>query len=211
MGAAALQTVALPEGAMLTIRPAVASDAPEVREFWRTASATTTQIMTQPDEVPSLDEEASYLDRMETDRGSVFLLGLLDGAIAATLSMEAGRKLRSRHACNLGIMVAETCRKRGVGTAMTRAALDWAASHPAIEIVTLCVFSSNPGAESLYRRFGFVRDGVRPKHAQIRPGDYVDDIKMTLFVKPGLAPAGYNTYISSGISSGAAATPQERE
>lgn len=206
MATLALQTVVLPEGTELVIRSGVVGDASKVREFWRTASATTTQIMTQPDEVPSLGEEASYLDRIETDQGSMFLLGLVDGAIIATLSMEAGRKRRSRHVCNLGIMVAETCRKRGVGTAMTRAALDWAAGRPAIEVVELCVFSSNPRAEALYRRFGFVRDGVRPKHAQIRPGEYVDDIMMTLFVKPGLAPPGYSTYVTSSISSGAAAT-----
>jgi RimJ/RimL family protein N-acetyltransferase len=198
MASLAPQVVTLPAGVRLTIRSAVASDASEVMEFWRTASARTDQIMTQPDEVPTLEEEASYLGRMMADHGSVFLLGLIDGALVATLSMEAGKRKRSAHVCNLGVMAAEPWRQRGVGTAMTRAALDWAAAHPAIEVVALCVFSSNPRAEALYRRFGFVRDGVRPKHAQLRPGEYVDDVMMTLFVKPGLAPAGYGAYVGSG-------------
>lgn len=200
MATLAPQTVVLPEGVELVIRSAVEADAAEALEFWRAASATTNQVMTQPDETPSLEVQRSMIRRSVADDTSILLLGIVAGKMVARLGLEGDRHGRKRasHVCNFGITSRAEWRGRGVGTVMTRAALDWAAAHPAIEVVTLCVFSSNPRAEALYRRFGFVRDGVRPKHAQIRPGEYVDDIMMTLFVKPGLAPTGYNTYVGCG-------------
>ncbi|MFG0284766.1 MAG: GNAT family N-acetyltransferase [Phycisphaerales bacterium JB039] len=192
------QTVALPDGATLRIRSAIAADAPDVLEYWRAAAASTDQIMTQPDEVPDLAEERIYLGKQAADPAGLFLLGLVDRTIVASLSMRNIQRRRAAHVVDLGLIVTGDWRGRGVGAALIGAALDWAAAHETIEAVSLCVFSTNARAEALYRRFGFVRDGVRPRHAQIRPGEYADDILMTLFVKPGVAPPGYNTYRPTG-------------
>lgn len=210
MGMLAPQTVLLPDGTPLTIRSAtLANDSEQLLQFRLAVIASTDQLMTQPGEGPDLEAQRSYVERVTASDRSAVVLGLTGDHIVATVSMEGDRhgRRRAAHVCDLGIAVEAQWRGRGVGTAVTRAALDWAAAHPAIEVVALCVFSSNPRAEALYRRFGFVRDGVRPRHAQIRPGEYVDDVMMTLFVKPGLAPPGYNTYLSSGVSPAAVAAP----
>jgi RimJ/RimL family protein N-acetyltransferase len=101
---------------------------------------------------------------------------------------------RMRHHGTFGISVHADWRGKGVGTALIETLLDWAAAHPVIEKVCLGVWANNTGARKLYRGLGFTEEGRTAKHFRIGPGEYVDDISMAMFVKPGAAPAGYRTW-----------------
>jgi ribosomal protein S18 acetylase RimI-like enzyme len=52
------------------------------------------------------------------------------------------------------IVVDEADRGRGIGTALMRAAADWARQHQVVEMV-LTVWSTNRAAEALYRHLGY--------------------------------------------------------
>ena len=70
---------------------------------------------------------------------------------------------------------------------MLEALLEWAEANPLIEKIGLSVFSSNADAFRLYRRLGFAEEGRRAKAIRLAPGEYVDEVLMAKFVKPGLA------------------------
>ncbi len=74
-------------------------------------------------------------------------------------------------------------RGRGVGTALLKSLLEWATAHPLIEKVWLEVFATNERAIRLYRKLGFVEEGVRPQDIKLGPGRYVDTLAMYKFVK----------------------------
>ncbi len=60
--------------------------------------------------------------------------------------------------------------------------LKWATAEPLIEKVCLEVFTTNIGAIRLYRKLGFVEEGLRPKDIKFGPERYVDTLTMYKFV-----------------------------
>ena len=57
-----------------------------------------------------------------------------------------------------------------------------ATAEPLIEKVCLEVFTTNIGAIRLYRKLGFVEEGLRAKDIKFGPGRYVDTIAMYKFI-----------------------------
>jgi RimJ/RimL family protein N-acetyltransferase len=70
----------------------------------------------------------------------------------------------------------------GMGTLLLQALIDWAEAHPAIEKLSLAVLATNTAAIGLYRRFGFIEEGRRPREVKLGPDEYVNDVLMYRFV-----------------------------
>ena len=103
-----------------------------------------------------------------------------EGAIVGRLSIARDQHPASRHVADLGLIVAATHRRRGIGTALLNAAVEWARASDVLKL-ELHVFPWNEGAIVLYERFGFEREGYR--HAHYRRGEeYVDAILMAYLV-----------------------------
>jgi RimJ/RimL family protein N-acetyltransferase len=98
------------------------------------------------------------------------------GDVVGRLSLARDPHPASRHVADLGLMVAATHRRRGVGTALLEQAVAWA--HDAgVRKLELHVFPWNEPAIRLYEVFGFEREGLRRSH-YLREGEYVDAILM---------------------------------
>lgn len=84
---------------------------------------------------------------------------------------------RRRHAMCLGMQVQPAWQRRGVGTRLLRALVDVADNWLGLLRLELEVYTDNHKAQALYRRFGFVEEGVHRCHA-LRDGVYVDSLSM---------------------------------
>jgi RimJ/RimL family protein N-acetyltransferase len=80
---------------------------------------------------------------------------------------------------DLGMLVAEGWRRRGVGSALLRAGIDWAGRVGAHKI-GLQVWPHNRAAIALYERFGFQVEGRLRRHYRRRSGELWDAIVMGL-------------------------------
>ena len=88
-----------------------------------------------------------------------------------------GASPRRRHAMSLGMQVQPAWQRRGVGTALMQALVDYADNWLGLLRLELEVYTDNHKAQSLYKRFGFVEEGVHRCHA-MRDGVYVDALSM---------------------------------
>jgi RimJ/RimL family protein N-acetyltransferase len=100
--------------------------------------------------------------------------------IVGRLSVARDQHPASRHVADLGLMVAESHRRRGIGTALLQAAVDWG-REAGVRKLELHVFPWNTAAIALYDKFGFVREGYRKEHYR-RGDDYVDAILMAYWI-----------------------------
>ena len=85
-----------------------------------------------------------------------------------------------RHAARMGMAVLPAYRGAGLGRRLLAETLD-SARPLGIERVELEVFASNESAIALYRKLGFVVEGIK-KNARKLDGRYDDDVIMALFL-----------------------------
>jgi putative acetyltransferase len=69
--------------------------------------------------------------------------------------------------------VARDAQGQGVGSALMAALIDWADNWARLLRLELTVYTDNPRAIALYRKFGFVREGTHRAYA-LRNGVFVD-------------------------------------
>lgn len=185
----------LRDGVEVVIRTAEASDAAAWVEQHRHMHGTSEYLVTQSDEpVRGVEETAAWLEKTLESGQDVAIVAEHGGELVGTLNFHASSRRRIAHHGQFGVGVSEGWRGRGVGRALIGSLLDWAAAHPVIEKVTLGVMDSNAGARRLYRRMGFRAECRQRRYFKLGDGRYADDVVMSLYVKPGVAPAGFATW-----------------
>jgi putative acetyltransferase len=130
----------------------------------------------------SARDERRYLKTARRHPDAAVFVAEQDGRVLARLSLARDPHPASRHVADLGLMVAEEARRRGIGRMLLGEAVAWARST-GIRKLELHVFPWNEPALRLYESFGFEREGYRAGQYE-RDGEYVDAILMA-YVVPG--------------------------
>jgi RimJ/RimL family protein N-acetyltransferase len=130
----------------------------------------------------SIADERRYLRALKRFPDAAVYVADDDGEVVGRLSLARDPHPASRHVADLGLMVAATHRRRGLGTALLEQAVAWA-REVGIRKLELHVFPWNEAAIRLYETFGFEREGLRKSH-YLRDGEYVDAILMAYRVTP---------------------------
>ena len=125
-------------------------------------------------------DERRYLRAIRRYPNAAVFVAEDEGLIVGRLSIARDQHPASRHVADLGLMVAQSHRRRGVGTALLDAAVDWG-RETGVRKLELHVFPWNDAAIALYEKFGFVREGYRKEHYR-RGDEYVDAILMAYWV-----------------------------
>ena len=124
----------------------------------------------------SVSDERRYLRALKRFPDAAVYVAEEDGQLVGRLSLARDPHPASHHVADLGLMVAASHRRRGVGRMLLQQAAAWA-REAGIRKLELHVFPWNEPAIRLYETFGFEREGVRREHYR-RDGEYVDAILM---------------------------------
>ena len=161
---------------MITVRLATPHDAHALVELAESVGREEGRwiLGTGPWRAPA--DERRYLRTIERHPDAAVFVADDGGEIVGRLSIARDPHHASRHVADLGLMVAEGHRRRGIGRALLEQAVAWAREAGVIKL-ELHVFPWNEPAIKLYDRFGFEREGLRRDHYR-RGGEYVDAILM---------------------------------
>jgi RimJ/RimL family protein N-acetyltransferase len=121
-------------------------------------------------------DERRYLRAIRRYPHAAVFVAEDEGTVVGRLSIGRDQHPGSRHVADLGLMVAATHRRRGIGRALLEAAVEWA-RESGVRKLELHVFPWNTAAIALYENFGFEREGYRKRHYR-RPDGFVDAILM---------------------------------
>ena len=125
-------------------------------------------------------DERRYLRAIRRYPNAAVFVAEDDGLIVGRLSVARDQHPASRHVADLGLMVAASHRRRGIGTALLAAAVGWG-HEVGVRKLELHVFPWNSAAIALYEHFGFVQEGYRKAHYR-RGDEYVDAVLMALWI-----------------------------
>src|SRR4051794_17326622 len=134
------------------VRPARAADARDLAELIAAVAEERLYIATEPPvDVDELSKRlAQHLDG--------FFVAVAEDRVVGQVAIWPKEGVGS-----LAMVVARDARRRGIGSALLRAAIDWARLQR-LHKLELDVFPHNEGAIELYRKFGFVEEGRRVQH-----------------------------------------------
>jgi RimJ/RimL family protein N-acetyltransferase len=168
-------------GRGFVIRVAEPGDAPALVELANAVGAEPEGWLITTTNWRSAADERRYLKSLRRyPHAAVFVAEAAEG-IVGRLSVGRDPHPASHHVADVGLMVARSHRRRGVGSALLEAAVEWARSR-GVHKLELHVFPHNEAAILLYERFGFEREGFRKRHYR-RPDGYVDAILMAYEVE----------------------------
>jgi RimJ/RimL family protein N-acetyltransferase len=161
----------------MIIRPAEPADAEGLSERGEAVGSEPEGWLVTTNGWRAASDERRYLRAIRRyPNAAVFVAEDEGGRIVGRLSIARDQHPASRHVADLGLMVAMTHRRRGIGSALLDAAVAWGRDS-GVRKLELHVFPWNHAAIALYEGFGFVKEGYR--HAHYRRGDeYVDAILM---------------------------------
>lgn len=153
----------------MRIRTLAEADLPAALDLFEAVVREGRWLATEPP-VDRRETAAAWRSLLETGHGTLLVADA--GDALAGLAVLVGRG-----SPELGMLVAEGWRRRGIGGALVDACVEWARAAGAKEIV-LHVFPHNTAAVALYERHGFARLGVILRGYPRRSGEKWDAIRM---------------------------------
>ncbi len=160
----------------VVIRKAEPGDAAALVELAGAVSSEPEGWLLSDDRWRSVGEERRYLRAVRRHPDAVVLVAEAPEGIVGRLSLARDTHPASAHVADLGLMVAASHRRRGIGRALLEAAEEWA-RWARIRKLELHVFPYNEPAIKLYEQAGYVREGYRKAHYSRESRD-VDAILM---------------------------------
>ncbi len=160
----------------ITLRRAVPADAAALAAQMADP-AVYANLMQMPWPTESLWRQRLEASAANKESADLLLLAERDGQLLGSLGLHPVDRVRRRHAAQLGISVGAAFQRQGVGSALMKAACDYADRWAHLLRLELTVFVDNAAAIALYRRFGFQEEGRHVAYA-LRDGRYHDVLAM---------------------------------
>lgn len=167
-------------GDLLLIREAEPRDgAAWLLHMRRTIAETPFLLQSSDDKLPSTGEQERTLARYRERPGCLALIAERPArrgraVFMGCLNYGAGDTMRTMHAAELSMSVGRTHWGRGIGDALMHAAIAHARDDAGLLRLALQVFVSNIAAHRLYRKHGFIEEGLMRRY--VRLGDGWEDI-----------------------------------
>jgi RimJ/RimL family protein N-acetyltransferase len=165
----------LKNGRVVLIREAVVQDARSVLDYVEAISGESDFLTFGPGEFDLTEAaEEDLLRKYRESDNQLYLLGLIDDTIVASLTFSAGHRPRLRHSGEFGMSVRKQYWGLGIGSLMLNALIEWARATQIVKKINLRVRTDNQRAILLYNRKGFVIEGTIRKEIFL-DGRYFDN------------------------------------
>jgi RimJ/RimL family protein N-acetyltransferase len=160
----------------VAIRHAQPGDAPALVELAEAVASEPEGWLIAEGGWRSAGEERRYLRALRRSSQAAVLVAEDGAELVGRLSISRDPHPASRHVADLGLLVAKTHRRRGIGRALLSVAEEWALTVGVTKI-ELHVFPHNEPAIALYHAVGYEREGLRRGQYR-RGGTLVDAVLM---------------------------------
>ena len=155
-----------------TIRTADPSDAEAMLKCYTAPLAARNTL-----QIPYRSLESVREQLTKSGAGDHLLVAEIEGEVVGVIGLHTSSRPRVNHKAEVGMMVRDDWKGKGVGAALMQAVIELADKWLNLTRIELTVFTDNESAIALYRKFGFEIEGTLRKYA-FRDGEFVDAFAM---------------------------------
>ena len=178
------KTLNLKDGRAIVIRCAQERDAASLLEANKLSFIDGAGMILTVDEYNlSEDDVKSFIQAHIDGPRDLMLVADFEGTVVGNIGFRGAKPRMCAHWGTFAMAVRPGWRGHGIGDALLTRLLEWAASMPEIEKVTLAVRADNKRAIALYEKHGFVMSGCEKAYLRLSDGSFVDDFRMEKFVR----------------------------
>ena len=156
----------------ITIRTADPSDAEAILKCYTAPLAARNTL-----QIPYRSLESVREQLTKSGAGDHLLVAEIEGEVVGVIGLHTSSRPRVNHKAEVGMMVRDDWKGKGVGAALMQAVIELADKWLNLTRIELSVFTDNESAIALYRKFGFEIEGTLRKYA-FRDGEFVDAFAM---------------------------------
>ncbi|AFM00521.1 acetyltransferase, ribosomal protein N-acetylase [Desulfitobacterium dehalogenans ATCC 51507] len=163
-----VKSIQLKNGQLILIREAVKEDAQELVNYLHKIGGESDFLTFGSGELSiSANDEESIIEESRNAKNKIMLLALVDNKVIGCLSFVNGARARTQHTGEFGLSVLKDYWGQGIGSAMLKELIRWAKDSNTIKKLNLRVRSDHAKAIELYKRFGFVQEGMITRELMI--------------------------------------------
>lgn len=129
----------------------------------------------------SVEQEESYIENVLKEENAVSLIAEFNGKIVGNLNFSGGPRQRTAHVGEFGVSVLKEYWGNRIGEELIKYLIDWSKTSLIIRKINLRVRTDNTRGIKLYKRLGFLEEGIIKRDFLIN-GEFYDSLVMGLLV-----------------------------
>jgi len=126
-------------------------------------------------------QEETYIENVIKEKNTIALIAAVEGKIVGNLNFSGGPRQRTAHAGEFGVSVLKEYWGNGIGEALILYLIEWSKASSIIRKINLRVRTDNTQAIKLYKKLGFLEEGIIKRDMLIN-GEFHDTLAMGLLI-----------------------------
>lgn len=129
----------------------------------------------------SKEQEEEFIENSLDKKNALFIVAEINGKIVGNLSFSGGTRQRTAHVGEFGVSVLKEYWGNGIGEELIKCLINWSRSSGIIRKINLRVRTDNKRGIHLYKKLGFLEEGVLKRDFLI-DGKFYDSMSMGLLI-----------------------------
>jgi len=129
----------------------------------------------------SVEQEEEFITNTINKKNALFIVARVDGKIVGNLNFSGGLRQRNAHVGEFGVSVLKEYWGNGIGEELIKYLIDWSKNSGIIRKINLRVRTDNTRGIYLYKKLGFLEEGIIKRDFLIN-GEFYDSLIMGLLI-----------------------------
>jgi len=129
----------------------------------------------------SIEQEEEYIENALKKDNGLFIIAEVNGKVVGNLNFSGGTRQRNAHVGEFGVSILKEYWENGIGEELIKYLINWSKDSGLIRKINLRARTDNTRGISLYKRLGFLEEGLLKRDFLIN-GEFYDSLQMGLII-----------------------------
>lgn len=131
--------------------------------------------------VRTVEQEEEFIENILMKNNALFIIAEINGKVVGNLNFSGGPRQRTAHIGEFGVSVLKEYWGNGIGEELIKYLIDWSKNSAIIRKINLKVRTDNARGIQLYKKLGFLEEGILKRDFLINSKFY-DSVLMGLLI-----------------------------